>query len=79
MLKRIGTAMDDEDEAILRTREQDDEFCRRLRVAIEKGQEFCPIGVSTEPGTKRPAAVNKQDQKAYMREYMRRRRRSQSG
>jgi hypothetical protein len=41
-------------EATYRLRELDDEFCRRLRAAIEKGIEFCPTTVSTEPCTKRP-------------------------
>ena len=41
-------------EAIARLREQDDEFCRRLRIAIEKGSEFCPTIVNTKPGTSRP-------------------------
>jgi hypothetical protein len=36
-------------EAAYRLRELDDEFCRRLRAAIEKGSEFCPTTVSTEP------------------------------
>jgi len=40
-----------------RIRAQDDEFCKRLRLAIELGREFCPIGVSTEPGTQRPIFV----------------------
>jgi hypothetical protein len=57
MLKRIGTVFDGPDEAILRTRKQDEEFCRLLRVAIEKGRESCPIGVSTEPGTKKPMVM----------------------
>jgi hypothetical protein len=35
-------------------RNQDDEFCRRLRIAVEMGMEFCPTTVSTEPCTKRP-------------------------
>jgi hypothetical protein len=35
-------------------RNQDDEFCRRLRIAVEKGMESCPTTVRTEPGTKRP-------------------------
>jgi hypothetical protein len=35
-------------------REQDDKFCQRLRAAIEKGREFCPTVVNTEPGTQRP-------------------------
>ena len=30
-------------EAMARLREQDDEFCRRLRAAVESGYEFCPI------------------------------------
>ena len=38
---------------LLRVREQDEEFCRILRAAIEQGHEFCPIGVSTELGTKK--------------------------
>jgi len=33
---------------------QDDEFCRKLRAALRAGTETCPVGVSTEPGTKRP-------------------------
>jgi hypothetical protein len=41
-------------EAIARLREQDDEFCRRLRIAIEAGSEFCPTNVSTKPCTSRP-------------------------
>jgi hypothetical protein len=35
-------------------RAQDEEFCNRLRAAIEAGEESCPIGVITEPGTKSP-------------------------
>jgi hypothetical protein len=54
MLKWNGLALDGTDEAILRVREQDEEFCRILRAAIEQGQEFCPIGVSAEPSTKKP-------------------------
>jgi hypothetical protein len=41
-------------EATARLREQDDEFCRRLRIAVEMGTEFCPTTVSTEPCTNRP-------------------------
>jgi hypothetical protein len=41
-----------EDAASLR--KQDDEFCRRLRIAIEMGSEFCPTTVSTNPCTTRP-------------------------
>jgi hypothetical protein len=39
---------------IARVRAQDNDFCAKLRAAIEAGQESCPIGVITEPGTKRP-------------------------
>jgi len=35
-------------------RKQDDEFCQTLRRAVEAGSEACPIGVITEPSTKRP-------------------------
>jgi hypothetical protein len=59
MLKRTGTVFEGPDEAILRSREQDDEFCRLLRVAIEKGLESCPIGVSTESGTKKPMVARR--------------------
>src|SRR5262245_14739822 len=41
-------------EAVARLRNQDDEFCRRLRMAVEMGMESCPTAVSTEPCTKRP-------------------------
>ena len=40
--------------AIARIRAQDNDFCAKLRAAIEAGQESCPIGVISEPGTKRP-------------------------
>src|SRR5262249_43748453 len=35
-------------------REQDAEFCRALRTALWAEKEFCPEGVSKEPGTKKP-------------------------
>jgi hypothetical protein len=41
-------------EAMARLREQDDEFCRRLRAAVEGGYEFCPTTVSKVPCTSRP-------------------------
>jgi len=44
----------DEDLMVQINREQDDEFCRKLRAALRVGNETCPVGVSTEPGTKRP-------------------------
>jgi hypothetical protein len=43
----------DEDLMVWINREQDDEFCRKLRAALRAGKETCPVGVSTEPGTKR--------------------------
>jgi hypothetical protein len=44
----------DEDLMVRINREQDDEFCRKLRAALRAGKETCPVGVSTESGTKRP-------------------------
>ena len=44
----------DEDLMVQINREQDDEFCRKLRAALWAGKETCPVGVTTEPGTKRP-------------------------
>src|SRR5262245_17570742 len=41
-------------EALARLQKQDEEFCRRLRVAIETGRESCPTTVFTEPCTNRP-------------------------
>jgi hypothetical protein len=41
-------------EAMLRVQEQDNEFCRRLLAAIHIGRESCPVGVVTQPGTKKP-------------------------
>jgi len=38
----------------LRFQEQDNEFCRRLLAAIYLGRESCPVGVVTQPGTKKP-------------------------
>jgi hypothetical protein len=37
-----------------RHRLQDDDFCRALRAALYAKKESCPVGVSTEPGTKNP-------------------------
>ena len=48
-----SAAFDGTDEAI-QHREQDDAFCKMLRTAIEEGAESCPIGVSTQPCTKKP-------------------------
>ena len=44
MAKRFDTAFNgasEADEAILRSRKQDEDFCRILRAAIERGQESC--------------------------------------
>jgi hypothetical protein len=48
--------------AMVRVRAQDDDFCARLRAAIEAGQESCPIGVCTDPGTKRPVLNYQRDE-----------------
>jgi hypothetical protein len=45
-------------EAMLRSQEQDNEFCRRLLAAIHLGRESCPVGVSTQPSTKKPVWVH---------------------
>jgi len=37
---------------------QDAEFCRRMKAAIERGLETCPIGVSTKPGTTNPVVAD---------------------
>ena len=44
----------DQDLMVRINREQDDEVCRQLRAALRARKETCPVGVSTEPGTKRP-------------------------
>ena len=60
MLKWNGLALDG-----IRVREQDEEFCRILRAAIEQGHEFCPIGVSTELGTKKPMVMKHKSPDSY--------------
>ena len=55
MLKRNEVTYEvDGLEAAARFRKQDDEFCQRMRMAVEAGRESCPTTVSTEPCTKRP-------------------------
>jgi hypothetical protein len=56
MIKRNQAVSDraDEDLMVRINREQDDEFCRKLRAALSAGMETCPVGVNTEPGTKKP-------------------------
>ena len=54
---RLNAACFSEDDlfyAVARTKAQDDDFCAALRAAIEAGKESCPMGVITEPSTKRP-------------------------
>jgi hypothetical protein len=65
MSKRLATAFAGTDEAILQSREQDEEFCRILRAAIERDHESCPIGVSTEPGTKKPMVTRQKPPDSY--------------
>jgi hypothetical protein len=43
-----------EDVRFLKNLQQDDHFCQALRAAIYAGKESCPLGVNTEPGTKKP-------------------------
>jgi hypothetical protein len=52
--KTACLAEDDLLYVVLRIRAQDEDFCATLRAAIEAGRESCPLGVITEPGTKRP-------------------------
>ena len=56
MIKWNDAVFDSADEDLMGriNREQDDEFCRKLRAALWAGKETCPVGVSTEPGTKKP-------------------------
>ena len=64
MAKRFATAFAGADEENT-SREQDKEFCRILRAAIEQGHEFCPIGVSTELGTKNPMVTKHKSPDSY--------------
>jgi hypothetical protein len=41
-----------------RAQKQDAAFCERLQEAIKRGRESCPIGISQEPGTKRPIVAD---------------------
>jgi hypothetical protein len=51
-------------EAMLHLQEQDNEFCRRLLAAIHLGRESCPVGIVTQPSTKKPI-VNYQRPDSY--------------
>jgi hypothetical protein len=42
---------------LFRNQQQDEDFCRALRDAIYAGIESCAVGVSTEPGTKKPISI----------------------
>jgi hypothetical protein len=63
MLKWTGTGLNEANEAALRVR-QDEEF-RILQAAVEQGREFCPIGVSTEPGTKKSMVMKHKRPESY--------------
>jgi len=52
--KRASFGDDDCVSYTARLRAQDEQFCNRLRAALEAGQESSTIGVITEPGTKSP-------------------------
>jgi hypothetical protein len=54
MTKRNGSFEKGKLEAMARLRNQNDEFCRRLQIAVEMGIEFCPTTVTREPCTKHP-------------------------
>jgi hypothetical protein len=43
-------------EAMARLQKQDEEFCRRLRAAIETGRERCPTTIFAESCTNRPVS-----------------------
>ena len=53
MLKWSDFELHDEDR-VERNRRQDDDFRRAMHDAIYAGSESCPVGVSTEPSTKKP-------------------------
>jgi hypothetical protein len=53
MLKWRGFDLSSEEGARNRRR-QDDDFCQAVRNAVYSGMETCSVGVSTEPGTKKP-------------------------
>jgi len=61
MLKREIVFDEGSMEAMLRFQEQDNEFCRRLLAAIYLGRESCPVGVVTQPGTKKPSFFSPPD------------------
>jgi hypothetical protein len=54
MLNRKAVFDESSMEATLSFQQQDNEFCRRLLAAIHLGRKSCPVGVITQPGTKRP-------------------------
>jgi hypothetical protein len=47
-----------EDDQIRQLQRQDAAFTAKLREAIKRGCESCPVGVSREPGTKRPLVAD---------------------
>ena len=42
----------------MQLRQQDEEFCRRMLIAIESGKESCPVGISKKPCTKNPVLAD---------------------
>ncbi len=50
----LAAEIANEDDRADKHRKQDEDFCRAVRAAVHAGQESCPLGVSTEPGTKNP-------------------------
>ena len=56
MLKwnEAGCEAANDDLRFARNRKQDDAFSQALRAALWAGTETCPVGMSTEPGTKKP-------------------------
>jgi hypothetical protein len=55
MLRRSRAGFDEAaDDPVALMRKQDANFCRRLLFAISAGRESCPVGVNTQPGTKKP-------------------------
>jgi hypothetical protein len=56
MSKRYLVIEEGSVEAMARLQKQDEEFCRRLRAAIETGRECCRITLFTEPN--RPVSNN---------------------
>jgi hypothetical protein len=48
----------DTDSCRAQLRDQDEEFCRRMLIAIETGRESCPVGISKAPCTTNPVIAD---------------------